>query len=205
MIMISTPGRTLPLSRSWSTIWSELTSRSGSTENWRVARRGGTPSWRWFDDATCFSLPLIPTSSSSRACRSELDYGARLGKVVLPVMVKDVAVQLAPPVIANSQIVDYRSRSIESAIALVSAVNNLPQSPPLPNPLPGPPKPPISYMSSFSEQIDADSLTYRDQIHLVAEAQGVPQPHLRPGGGGSIAAPVTRPTRHHREGRTRHR
>ena len=84
-------------------------------------------------------------------------------------MVKDVAVQLAPPVIANSQIVDYRSRSIESAIALVSAVNNLPQSPPLPNPLPGPPKPPISYMSSFSEQIDADSLTYRDQIHLVAE------------------------------------
>jgi Tol biopolymer transport system component len=112
---------------------------------------------------------LSPSFLDSRACRSELEYAVRLARPILPVMVDDVAIQLAPPVIANAQIVDYRTRSVDSAIALVSAVKGRAAAPPLPTPLPVPPDPPISYMNSFSERIDADSLSYTEQLHLVAE------------------------------------
>ncbi|WP_239579003.1 toll/interleukin-1 receptor domain-containing protein [Microlunatus panaciterrae] len=118
---------------------------------------------------TLFIFALSPDSLRSRACASELDYAIQLRRPVLPVMVNNVAVQLAPPSVANAQIVDYRVRSVEAAIALVSAVASRPAPPALPNPLPAPPAAPISYMNTFREAIEAQSLPFKDQVHLVAE------------------------------------
>ena len=116
-----------------------------------------------------FLVALSPDSLRSRACTSELDYAVRLRRPLLPVMVREVAVQLAPPVIADAQIVDYRARSVDAAISLISAVAGRPAAPPLPLPLPAPPPPPISYMNAFGEAVEAPALNFRDQVHLVAD------------------------------------
>jgi hypothetical protein len=116
-----------------------------------------------------FIVALSPDSVRSRACSSELDYAVRLGRPLLPVMLREVAVQLAPQVIADTQIVDYRTRSVDAAIALISAVAGRPAPPPHPTPQPTPPMAPISYMNAFGEAVDASALSFKDQLHLLAE------------------------------------
>ena len=54
---------------------------------------------------------LSPDSIASRACRAELSYAVALGRPILPVMVRDVNVQLAPDAIGLTHIVDYRQRT----------------------------------------------------------------------------------------------
>lgn len=138
---------------------------------------GGQAWWRTILEMVrkcdVFIVALSPSYLDSRACKVELDYAARLGRGILPVLVKDVQLQLAPAVVADTQVVDYRSRSIETAIALVSAIKDLGPAPPLPTPLPDPPEPPISYLGSFSDRVDAHTLTFTEQIHLVAELESV--------------------------------
>ncbi len=116
-----------------------------------------------------FLVALSPDSLRSRACASELDYAVQLDRPLLPVMLRQVAVQLTPQVIADTQIVDYRTRSVDAAIALISVVAGRPAAPPLPTPLPPPPAAPISYMNAFREAVDASALSFKEQLHLVAE------------------------------------
>ena len=94
-----------------------------------------------------YMFALTPESLKSRACNSELDYALALRRPLLPVLIQDVHLSLAPPAIANTQMVDYRTRTIETSIALISAVANQPAAPPLPDPLPVAPPPPMSYMN----------------------------------------------------------
>ena len=62
-------------------------------------------------DCRLFMFVLTPDSIRSKACLAELRYAADLGRPIVPVMVREVAVQLAPQVIARAHIVDYGSEA----------------------------------------------------------------------------------------------
>jgi Tol biopolymer transport system component len=119
-----------------------------------------------------YIFALSPHSMRSRACKAELDYAMALGRPLLPVLVRDVVIQLAPPVIANTQMVDYRQRSMDSLLALMAVIANRPPAPPLPDPLPAAPTTPMSYMNEFRDLVDAPDLTYHQQSHLLVDLKG---------------------------------
>jgi hypothetical protein len=138
-----------------------------------------------------FVFALSPDSLRSKACMAELHYALALGRPLLPVMVRDVTVQLAPPEIANAQIVDYRERSVDNAFALVNALAAAPPPPALPEPLPPAPPVPMSYMNTYRERIEADSLTYREQSSLFVELRD----HVRDDDGRETALQLLRELR----------
>ncbi len=119
-----------------------------------------------------FVFALSPDSLRSKACQAELRYAIELKRPLLPVMVRAVSVQLAPAAIADTQIIDYTERTADSAVALVTAAANHPPAPALPEQLPAPPPPPLSYMNPYREQIQANDLSYRDQAQLVLALRG---------------------------------
>lgn len=119
-----------------------------------------------------FVFALSPDSLRSKACQSELRYAIELKRPLLPVMVRSVSVQLAPAAIADTQIIDYTERTADSAVALITAAANQPPAPALPEQLPAPPPPPLSYMNPYREQIQSNDLSYRDQAQLVLALRG---------------------------------
>jgi TIR domain len=106
-----------------------------------------------------FIFAVSANSLRSRACGAQLAYAVSLQRPLLPVLVRDVPLELAPPVIANTQLVDYRSRTIEMGIALAVAVSSAPAAPPLPVLLPPQPERPTGYdgpapvMASFVQPV----------------------------------------------------
>ena len=119
-----------------------------------------------------YIFALSPNSVRSRACQAQLDYAIALSRPLLPVLIRDVAIQLAHPAIVRTQMVDYRKRSMESLLALMAVVANRPPAPPLPDPLPEAPTTPLSYMNEFRELVDAPDLTYQKQAHLLLDLKG---------------------------------
>ena len=135
---------------------------------------------RWWDnilsnirECDVFVFALSPESWESEACRSELAYVGHFGKPVLPVLVGDgINLNLLPPPINEIQVTDYRRRDKEAAVALIKSISTAPGAPPLPDPLPPPPKVPVSYLSTLKERIDAPGpLSAQDQIALIFELE----------------------------------
>ena len=58
-----------------------------------------------------YIFALSPNSLRSRACKAELEYALAPNRPP-PAFVRDVAIQLAHPAIARTQMVDYRKRSM---------------------------------------------------------------------------------------------
>ena len=142
-----------------------------------------------------FVFALSPDSLRSKPCMAELHYALALGRPLLPVMVRDTSVQLAPPEIGNAQIVDYRQRNADSAFALVNALVAAPPAPELPTPLPPPPLVPMSYMNTYREQVEAEALSYHDQAALYVELRG----HLQDEDGRDAAVSLLRRLRQRRD------
>jgi hypothetical protein len=134
---------------------------------------GGQPWWDAILESirTCdlFVFVLSPASLKSKACLSELEYATQLGRPLLPVMVQETPVQLAPRAVAEAQIVDYRQRTPDAAFNLANALAAAPPPRPLPSPLPAEPVIPLSYLSPLRDRVSADSLTYSQQIALFAD------------------------------------
>jgi hypothetical protein len=135
---------------------------------------------RWWDDilsnireCDIFIFALSRESWESEACRGELAYVLQLSKVVLPVLVADgINLNLLPPPINQIQVTDYRQCDKAAAFALVKSIGAAPATPPLPDPLPLPPKVPVSYMSNLKERIDStEPLSPHDQMALVFEIE----------------------------------
>ena len=135
---------------------------------------------RWWDnilanirDCDIFLFALSPESRDSEACRSEVAYVSQLGKAILPVLVADgVNLNLLPPPIHEIQITDFRRRDKDAAFALVKAINMASPAPALPDPLPPPPRVPVSYLSTLKERIDTPvTLSAQDQIGLMFELE----------------------------------
>ncbi|MGA2737968.1 MAG: TIR domain-containing protein [Bryobacteraceae bacterium] len=136
---------------------------------------------RWWDnilanirECDIFVLALSPDSWESEACKSELGYVIPLGKTVLPVLVADgINLNLLPSPLNEIQITDYRRRDKEASFALIRSINTALPTPPLPDPLPAPPRVPVSYLSNLKERIDSsDTLSSQDQVTLLFELEG---------------------------------
>ncbi len=134
--------------------------------------RGGQ---EWWDEIlaairSCdlFVWTVSPASVKSTACKAELTYASDLGRPVLPIMIKPVAIGLTPQRVANSQIVDYTTRGADQAIKLAGDLQAIQLPPPLPPTLPEPPPVPISYLEGFAEKLGAPKqMTASDQREVL--------------------------------------
>ncbi len=140
------------------------------------ALRGGQA---WWDticaqivDCEIYLFQLSPASLASRACRAEYEYALALGRPTLMVVVADVDPGQHWPEMTRNPWVDLRTRSVESAIALVTALSALPPAPPLPEPMPVPPAVPMTYLSSLHDRVRAPRLTPEEQAAIVEEITG---------------------------------
>lgn len=137
---------------------------------------GGHQWWstilRQIRDSTVYVFALSPESLRSRACLSELRYAEALRRPILPIMVRPVAANTAPAVLANTQIVDYANRTPDTVFALLRAFQALPAAGPLPMPLPPEPPIPTSYLNTYLEQLNANELTLTAQVELFVQLRG---------------------------------
>lgn len=115
-----------------------------------------------------FVFVLSPDSVKSRACKAELAYAVALGRPVLPVLVRDLAVELAPDPIGETHIIDLRERSPEGAIALVTAVAAPPAAPPIEVIADAPPVP-MTDLGPVRDRIGATDLSMNEQRGIVTE------------------------------------
>ena len=120
-------------------------------------------------DTDLFVVALSPDLLKSRACHAEYEYAVGCQRTILPVMVAPVSPQMAPPAIANAQILDYVERTPNAAISLVTALAAAQPSPPLPVPPPPPPAVPMSYMNTYRERLEEFSLNWQEQSLLLSE------------------------------------
>ena len=135
---------------------------------------------RWWDtilsnirECDIFICALSPESWDSEACRSELAYAVQLGKTILPVLVSDgINLNLLPAPLNEIQVTDYRGRDKGAAFALIRCIHTTGPTPPLPDPLPAPPRVPVSYLSNLTERIDSNEpLDAQEQITLLFELE----------------------------------
>ena len=119
--------------------------------------------------ADVFVIALSPDWLTSKACAAELQYAVACNRALLPIMVGRVSPQMAPPVIANAQILDYLERTPDAAISLVTALSLVRSAGPPPQPLPEPPAVPMSYMNTYRERVDELNLTFQQQSLLLSE------------------------------------
>lgn len=122
-------------------------------------------------DCSIFLFVTDQHSLDSTACKREYGYAADLGKTILPVLVsEDVSVNLLPPELSKIQFVDYRKYETKAVLRLARALNGIPPSKPLPDPLPAPPEIPVSYLGGLIGQIEtASTLNYSEQSTLLVE------------------------------------
>ncbi len=138
---------------------------------------GGQSWWRAILDhirrCDVFVVVLSPQWVRSKACDLELRYAVELGRPVLPVMVAKIDPRLAPPAVADAQIVNFLQRSPEATFALRDALDTLPAAPPLPSPLPREPAAPISYLHNVLLMLNAPALEPADQRTLWQQLRAV--------------------------------
>ncbi len=133
---------------------------------------GGEQWWKeiiqQIQGAEVFLFVLSKASWGSRPCRLELDYARRLGIPVVPVQVGPVASLKIS--LAKWQIVDYRVRTIDTALALGKAVKeSCDQTRQLPDPLPEPPEMPFEYLFRLASLMEVQEISRKDQATVIAE------------------------------------
>lgn len=131
---------------------------------------------RWWDRildqvqaCDLFLFVISPDSIRSRSCRAEVAFAAELGRPMLPVLVRDTRIDLAPGPIAVTQYVDYRNRTPEAAISFVMAATATRASVPLPDPLPDRPQTPVHDLGPVQNRLGAIELGFAAQQEIVAE------------------------------------
>ncbi len=136
---------------------------------------GGQSWWRTIlhhiRNCDVFVVALSPEWVQSRACDLELRYALALRRPVLPVMVAKIDPRLAPPAVADAQILDYLQRSPETTFALRDALDTLPSAPPLPSVPPPEPQAPISYLHNIITALNAPTLDSGNQYWLWEQLQ----------------------------------
>jgi hypothetical protein len=127
-------------------------------------------------DCDVFLFVLDPASMDSTACKREFGYAKALKKPILPVLISDEFSTILLPSelseLSKIQFVDYRKQNSTAGMRLAKALENIPSSEHLPDPLPPPPEMPFSYLEGLKTQIETcSSLNSSEQRDLVHELQ----------------------------------
>ena len=133
--------------------------------------RGGQAWWDVILDKirSCEVFVMIVSDASlqSHACGVERQYARALGKPVVPVAIAATR-RPNPSDIQSLQIVDYSAPTDEAAFALVRALNDHEPNLPLPDPLPDPPDPPLSYLNRQMDLVlGQQSLSQDEQVGVL--------------------------------------
>jgi hypothetical protein len=152
---------------------------------WLDQELGGGDVW-WQEilqqirDCRVFLFAVSDDSLRSRPCQAELAYAESLGIPVLPVQV-GLVTNLRTASIYEKQVIDYRERTAESAIALIAAAMSLAaQRRPNPDPLPDPPPVPFAYLSQLGRAVDAGELSPTQQFAILTQLQQYLRDELDP-------------------------
>jgi hypothetical protein len=116
---------------------------------------------KWWDEIlknilSCdyFVVALSDAWLASTPCKAEWQYARAANRAILYVKVSSFDDKLLPKVIAESNYIDYQHRTVESYDELRKAFDHLLPSPPPPDPLPDPPKVPISDLGAIKQRLD---------------------------------------------------
>lgn len=116
-----------------------------------------------------FVVAVSPTQLASKACGAEFAYATALGLRILPILIRDTNLDLAPSSLSGKHIVDYRTPTADSGIALVRALSEIGPATPLPDPLPTPPPAPVSDIGPLRDAVALPELSFAEQSKLIAE------------------------------------
>jgi TIR domain-containing protein/interferon-induced transmembrane protein len=130
----------------------------------------------WWDEIlehirTCdiFVQALSASATKSAACDNERRYAVALGKHVLPVMLEAIPGPLLPGDVAGLQFIDYVDAGAGSAFKLAAAISDAPVPPQLPDPLPEPPRAPLSYLVALGDKVRSQELSFDEQLAIVTK------------------------------------
>ena len=154
------------------------------------ALRGGQA---WWDEilrqiADCDALIAIVSRSTldSVACKREREWALKLNKPMVPVAVERVLEAALPKELSMLEIVDYSTRGVDAAFALVGALSGLGPAPPRPEKWPDPPLAPLSYLTGVVDRVSQDEpLTQEEQQRILDQLQtalGSADPEEQQGG-----------------------
>jgi TIR domain len=134
---------------------------------------GGDPWWQnilhHIREADVLLFALSDNSLRSKPCLAELSYAQTLGIPVLPVQIGPVEHLRTTP-LADTQIIDYRERSVASGLALLAAIHDAAEHRnPLPDELPEPPPVPFEYLFRLGSAIGAAHLTPQEQADFIQQ------------------------------------
>jgi len=114
-----------------------------------------------------FLAVVSAASMDSEACRIEREYAAAVNRTIVPVALEAVPPAL-PGDIATVQIVDFSSPGEQALADLARALLAAPGPPPLPQPLPADPEPPLSYLTDLVDLVSSPrELTKSEQMEIV--------------------------------------
>ena len=119
-------------------------------------------------ESDAFIVALSENSEQSKPCQAELNYAIALSLPIIPVQIGSVENMMVNRV-GELQIIDYREPTVDSAIALTTAVREARQRrEELPQPLPKEPPVPFEYLMRLNTTLDG-ALGPREQEALLAE------------------------------------
>jgi len=114
---------------------------------------------------------LSDNSLQSKPCQAELSYAQALGIPIVPIQIGPVDHLRTTPV-ADIQVVDYRERTVENGLVLLSAVQEAAaKRRPLPDPLPEGPPVPFDYLFRLGSAISREHLTPQEQADFIHQLQ----------------------------------
>lgn len=141
-------------------------------EVWLDERTEGGAEW-WEEvleqirSCDAFVFIASETSTRSRACRDELAYALALNRPVLPVAIRSDLDEVLPAELADVQAVTYTDGSKGEVANLVRAISDLREDRPLPDPLPTPPRLPVSSYTRLRDEVSADRLDADQQRAVI--------------------------------------
>lgn len=140
-----------------------------------LKQTGGQSWWRHIlkqvQECEIFIYALSTESVKSIPCHSEWQYAFALNKHVVPVQVADVDMKQVPRELVELQIVDYFLERPDERLGILQAsLNNLPDTPPLPESLPEPPPAPIERIHKIVELlIDPQPISRETQLIILGD------------------------------------
>lgn len=150
--------------------------RSAGHSVWFDQELSGAREW-WEDilsnirECDLFLFALSPASLQSSPCRLEYEYADSLKKNILPIIIHTVDLSALPHALQKLQVIDFREADKSQTLTLIKALNNLPATLSMPEPLPKEPPIPVSPLLLLKEELEINSLNKEKQRLIIGELE----------------------------------